>query len=391
MELSANGPALGEGTLLQERYKILGVLGRGGQRRVYRALDTKGGGRGRPVVVKQMFRSRSYMQDAANAQLFQEEVKVLMQHPHPALAPIYDLFIEKGTYYLVQRFIDGPNLRDYLKAFPEGLPVPEALELTLRLAEAIDFLHRQKRPILVRDLKPSNVVLENGQPYLVDLGGVQTGGGGEVNVSTRGYSPPEGASGNHPNGDVYSLGVVLYEMLTGYDVVGNNGHLRPLSQLKPDLDPRLRRIVEKALHKSPGHRYQTVWMFRTDLEEYLACLRRPGAQVRHLARLGAEWALGLLTVSCLMLLPATRAWYSWYASGSLLDGGDLLYPVLGILALVVQGFWWHWYSGVPGLEELSRALHTKVGGVRPISALMLATLGALLLGTLAQTCLGQAP
>jgi len=267
-------------------YEILGVLGEAAQGRVWRArqLSTR-----REVALKvpqaDLLRSRKAMAR------FAREIELAARLNHPSIARIYDSGLCEGHYYYAMELIEGPPLDEYVQR--HDLSIRETMALMLMVGEAIRHAHQNG--VIHRDLKPSNIlVAKDGRPRVVDFGLARTILGestfqtlsteGEV-TGTPAYMSPEQAAGLHGHldtrTDVYSLGVVLYELLTGefpYDVttstlqtlenIRENEPIRP-SKFARHLDRDLQAIILKALAKEPDDRYQSAAEMVTDIRNWL--------------------------------------------------------------------------------------------------------------------------
>lgn len=369
---------LKENWTLKGRYRIIGHVGAGGQRRVYRALDTKADRGRRDVVVKEFFRGRTFKQDQVAHELMQQEVRILIEHPHPSLPRLHDVFTDKGKTYLVQEFIEGQTLKAYLDE-NRALREHEAVQLALQIIEAVDYLHSQDPPIVLRDMKPSNVVLRHGRAFVVDLGGAQSdlavGTDVEnVSVSTRGYAPPEGVRARNAfTVDVFSVGVMLHQMLTGYDPIGRPGVLPGVRQLNRKVHPELVRIVDRATAYQVRNRYPSMIQLGEDLKRFLNTAgNRAQLALRRLVAPGAMLGLGVTVLAASLFGLAGSSTVAMACRPSLLLG-----VAVASWALVVHALWCHWLDGVPMLNPIVRRLQRSVGPVRSLTALVI--MNALLL------------
>jgi serine/threonine protein kinase len=223
--------------LLKGRYHTVNQLGQGGMGSVYKAEDTELGNR--LVAVKEMSQRGLTEQEAIEAtEAFKQEAMMLAALLHPHLPRIYDHFLENGRWYLVMDFIEGQTLEDYLGKQPgQRLPLQEALEYAIQLCSVLDYLHTRQPAIIFRDLKPSNVIRTNdGQLYLVDFGIARHFKPGQardtVAFGSPGYAAPEqyGKVQTTPAADIYSLGALLHQMLTGNDPSVTPFFFAPLSR-----------------------------------------------------------------------------------------------------------------------------------------------------------------
>ncbi|MCB0192663.1 MAG: SUMF1/EgtB/PvdO family nonheme iron enzyme [Anaerolineae bacterium] len=262
------------------KYVLTEQLGQGGMAEVYKAYQT---GLERHVAVKVMHRHLTQSADLVTR--FQREAKSVGQLQHRHILQVIDFDIESGIYYLVMEFIQGQTLADYL-AKKKALPVEEALHIAAQLVDALDYAHRNG--VIHRDIKPANVMLRNNNPnemILTDFGLVRLAN--EANLTVKGtligtpaYMAPEAFRGNSVNelSDIYSLGVVLYQMVTGnkpysgdtpYAIITKqmNEELPPPRQFKPDLPDVIEKLLLKALAKDPAQRFQSAAEFQQAIQQ----------------------------------------------------------------------------------------------------------------------------
>jgi serine/threonine protein kinase len=224
------------GRLLKQRYRIVKQVGSGGYGEVYRAIDTEF--MDRKVAVKEMIQQGLNAAEVADASdSFKREAVLLATLTHPNLPSIYDYFSEHGNWYLVMSFIEGETLDSYIQQRGPVLPVEKVLPIAIQLATVLSFLHTRKPMIIFRDLKPANVMrTPEGQLYLIDFGIARHFKWGQTKdtlvLGSPGYAAPEqyGRAQTTPQTDVYSLGVLLHQLLTGLDPA-----LTPFRHPKVDL------------------------------------------------------------------------------------------------------------------------------------------------------------
>jgi serine/threonine protein kinase/Tol biopolymer transport system component len=262
---------LGQGNLLNNRYRVVEILGRGGMGAVYRAVDES---LGVDVAVKEnLFTTDDY------ARQFRMEAVILAGIRHPNLPRVTDHFVLDGMgQYLVMDYIDGYDLRQHME---KGGPISEeeAVRVGAAACDALAYLHSRKPPILHRDIKLGNIkIATEGQVYLVDFGLAKMGWEHEETMTgaramTPGYSPPEqyGSARTDSRSDIYSLGATLYAALTG--IIPEDSLMRaidgvnltPLREHRPEISPRLAAVIEKALETSSANRYQSADAFKRAL------------------------------------------------------------------------------------------------------------------------------
>jgi serine/threonine protein kinase len=227
-------------TLLRQRYQILAQIGEGGFGAVYKARDAELGHR--LVAIKEMNQSGLASQELREAaEAFHREANLLAGLSHPSLPRIYDHFSEDGHWYLVMEFIEGETLERRLeRAFNRHLPVKESLELAIQLCKVLEYLHTRQPPIIFRDLKPSNVMLtSDGSVYLIDFGIARLFKPEQrkdtMAFGSPGYAAPEqyGKAQTTPRSDVFSLGALLHQMLTGNEPSDTPFRFAPLTMPRP--------------------------------------------------------------------------------------------------------------------------------------------------------------
>ncbi len=269
------------GECIADRYELEELVGRGGMSSVFRAHDTL---LERNVALKVLH--EHYGEDADQIERFRREARAVAQLSHPNIVTVIDRGERDGRQYIVFEFVEGENLKQLV--LREGpLPVRQAVEIGLQVAEALAFAHRQG--LVHRDVKPQNILLtRDGEAKVTDFGiarAVDVHGltqTGSV-VGTSHYIAPEQASGRavDSQSDVYSLGTVLYELLTG-DVPFQGENfiavaLKHVSEPAPsaaarrgDVPPRLDGALRRAMAKEPSERFDSMEAFADELERCLA-------------------------------------------------------------------------------------------------------------------------
>ncbi len=278
------------GTTINQ-YKILEKLGAGGQGTVYKARDTK---LDRTVVIKVL--PAELTAKTANFKRFEREAQLCSQLDHPNICTIFDFHETNGIYYIVMQYVEGKNVRQLVNGRP--LELKSALSIAVQVTDALAYTH--SRGIIHRDIKAGNImVTSNGQVKILDFGlaklmqdepsehakGVDRTEITELGIpyGTATYAAPEQAKGEKTDhrADVFSTGVLLYEMLTGiWAFQGKTvidvrhqvlyGTPTPLADMRAEpLPPQLQQIIDKALAKNPKDRYQKIAQMRDDLRQVL--------------------------------------------------------------------------------------------------------------------------
>src|ERR671923_398041 len=268
-------------TLFDGRYRILRKLGAGGMANVYLAEDEE---LGRRVAIKIL--NERYANDDLFIERFRREAKSAAGLSHPNIVSIYDRGEAEGTYYIAMEVIEGRSLKELL--LTRGpLPIVDAVHYARQILEALRFAHRHG--IIHRDIKPHNCLVGEQGLKVTDFGIARYGPSqmteaGSI-MGTAQYLSPEQARGAPvtASSDLYSLGIVLYEMLTGRVPFSGDSaieiamkHLndipKPPSRIRPEIPPELDQIVLRALAKEQEDRYQSADEFIEDLQRVEAGL-----------------------------------------------------------------------------------------------------------------------
>lgn len=284
------------------RYPVLGLLGEGGMGRVYRAVDTQ---LQRHVAIKQARSAAGGSTGCTGGQRFRREGRAAAAIRHPNVCPVYDVGEHDGVAYVVMALVEGESLEKRLGTAGRFEDCRQAVELVRQAAEGLAAVHANG--VIHRDVKPGNILIDRaGQAVLTDFGLCRPEADDEeltdlgAQVGTPAYMSPEQAA---PGGealdlrtDLYSLGVVLYRMLTGkLPFTGRPPLLRQRSAHespavpsvdRPDLDPALEAVVLKAMARRRADRYQSARAFSDALTGWLA----DGATVDHGAGSGLDTA-----------------------------------------------------------------------------------------------------
>ncbi|MBL8149571.1 MAG: protein kinase [Blastocatellia bacterium] len=265
-------------------YKILKKLGEGGQGEVYQAEDTR---LRRIVAIK--FLPAELVADEKSRKRFLREAQLASALDHPNICTVYEINEFNGLHYIVMQYLEGKRLKQLVRS--RALDLDFAISVAIQLADALAAAHN--RGVIHRDVKATNVIInDRGQAKILDFGlakatadigdkAVQELTQRGVPFGTAGYMSPEQARGGNIDHrtDVFSLGVVLYEMVTGKLPFTGKSSVEimhavlhdpptPVNEIDPSLPARLQQILEKALAKDPSHRYQTMRDFFEELRYF---------------------------------------------------------------------------------------------------------------------------
>lgn len=252
------------GYLLQGRYRVLGVRAVGGMSVVYKAQDMRFPKVTRLCVVKEMISTATDPQVQAMIKSnFEREANILATLSHPGVVQIYDYFSENERSYLVMEFVDGSDLEAVLTNADGFLSESQVASWAIQICEVLSYLHsHEPRPIIFRDIKPSNIMLNrHGRIQLVDFGIArlfQSGQKGTM-IGTEGYSPPEQYRGvAEPRVDIYALGATLHHLLSKQDPRLEppfSFHERPIHATNPTISHEFAEVVSRALEYDINKRF----------------------------------------------------------------------------------------------------------------------------------------
>ena len=263
------------GAVVDERYRLDRKIGSGGMADVWLAEDTE---LDRQVAIK-ILHDR-FAQDKEFVQRFQREAQSAAGLQHPNVVGIFDRGAFRDTYFIAMEYVDGPSLKDLVKG---GMGIKDAIDFTRQILNAARFAHR--KGIVHRDLKPQNVLIDDeGRARVADFGIARAGENSDITATgsvmgTAQYISPEQAQGKEttPRSDIYSIGVILYEALTGrVPFEGDSAVAVALKQvseaprrpsaINPDVPPALDAVVMRALAKDPDARFKDADAFLRALD-----------------------------------------------------------------------------------------------------------------------------
>ena len=311
-------------TALADRYAIQEELGAGGMATVYLAEDLK---HKRKVAVKVL---RPELAAVLGAERFVQEITTTANLQHPHILPLFDSGEADSFLYYVMPFIDGETLRDKLNRETQ-LGIEEAVKITTEVADALDYAHRQN--VIHRDIKPENILLHDGRPMVADFGialAVSAAAGGRMtetgmSLGTPHYMSPEQATADKDltnRSDIYSLGCVLYEMLTGEPPhTGGSAQAvvmkivtdeaRPVTELRKSVPPHVAAATALSLEKLAADRFATAAEFAKALTDQSFTLPQTTTTSVTEASVSSRWnrmSLGLAGLATSLAVMALWGW-----------------------------------------------------------------------------------
>jgi serine/threonine protein kinase len=280
--------SLAPNTLLQNRYLIVQLIGKGGMGEVYLAVDQR---LGSAVALKRTL----FSDEEALGNAFEREAKMLARLRHPALTKVSDHFTENDTQYLVMEHISGEDLSKRLEQNKKPFPLSWVLFWADQLLDALTYLHSHEPPIIHRDIKPQNLKLTNENHIILLDFGLAKNAGGETRLSTTGdvvaYTPHYASmeqirgTGTTARSDIYSLCATIYQLLTNLtppdaltraDSVLNSlpDPVEPLHELNSEVSPAIAQVIAKGMSLSAEQRYSSAKEMQKALREAYAQLQK---------------------------------------------------------------------------------------------------------------------
>lgn len=258
--------------ILQNRYRLLAQVGAGGFSAVYKAEDLQNR---KIVAIKAVsLRGLSAQEKIEATDAFNREVGILSTLKHRNLPQIYDHFTDPECWYLVMDFIDGISLEHYIENQGGGkLPLSEILDLGLLLCDVLDYLHSRHPAIIFRDLKPANIMLTHeGHIFLIDFGIARHFKPGQardtIPFGSPGYAAPEqyGKTQTTPRADIYSLGAILHQLITGDDPSHNAFAFASLTQ-EQDQTSKLGALIASMVEVDLQKRPESIKQVKEEIEQ----------------------------------------------------------------------------------------------------------------------------
>ena len=262
---------LSAGQILNGRYEIVKEIGRGGMSTVYKAKDLVDG---KVLAVKDVTRNGRGDNQTVE-QCLAGEANMLKQLSDPHLPRIYDVFEDPESFVMVMDFIEGESL-DHLVARAGAQPMDRVLDWGMQICTVFHYLHNQPMPVIYRDMKPANVILQpNGHLMMIDFGTARTQKVGvqmaadTLCLGTSGFAAPEqfgGIGQSTPRTDIFCLGATLYNLITGHSPSDRPMGIQPLETWNPALkDTPISHIIYKCTRNDPDERYQNAMELYEDL------------------------------------------------------------------------------------------------------------------------------
>jgi serine/threonine protein kinase, bacterial len=375
-----------------DRYLIRQKVGQGGMAAVYDAIDLR---TNRRVALKEM--SDSAISDPEERQQtlaqFRQEAQLLANLSHPNLPRVTDYFEFNGKQYLAMDFVEGTPLDELLRQ--NGRPFPEAQvkQWAAELCDVLSYLHAQRPPIIFRDLKPGNIMIDQtGHVKLIDFGIARMFKPGQARdtifLGTLGYAAPEqtGAAQSDARTDIYALGVTLYELLTGYDPTRTPFQLPPLRQLNAYVSPDLEQVVTRAIETDRNRRWQNVNEIQLTLRS-TSSPQPAGPPAPH----GAAYPLGPAVINNAPPVRTSRPTARLIMAVARLSNAQIAAASLVVLIVIAAALWFGTpflmqypmiWNNVPSIAIVAPLIYAAVRRpwIAPIGQVVIALVGAAVTG-----------
>lgn len=260
------------GTIIEGKYEVLKLIGKGGMSKVYLAMDKN---LNKQWAIKEIERKAYDKNNEVVVASAMAEANMMKKLDYPSLPRIVDIIEKENVIYVVMDYIEGETLSSVLSK--EGAqPQEVVIEWAKELCRVLDYLHTQNPPIIYRDMKPANIMLQpNGNIKLIDFGIAreykEQNLADTVSLGTKGYAAPEqfgGKGQTDARTDVYCLGVTLYHLLTGQNPCEPPYEIYPIRYWNPQLSSGLEAIIQKCTQLNPEDRYQSCAELLYALDHY---------------------------------------------------------------------------------------------------------------------------
>lgn len=332
------------GSVIDGKYKVLNEIGHGGMSTVYLAINEKAN---KPWAIKEVRKSVSRSFDILKQSLILE-TDMLKKLSHKNLPSIVDVIDSDENFLIVMDYIEGNTLEKLVNE-NGAYPQEEVVDWAIQLCDVLQYLHERPKPIIYRDMKPSNVMLKSdGSVVLIDFGTArefkEQNAGDTICLGTQGYAAPEqfgGMGQTDARTDIYCLGATMYHLLTGHNPSEPPYEMYPITKWKPELSSGLEKVILKCTRKNPADRYQSADELMYALKHYrdletetqLKCRRRLGrfAAALFLCLVSAVCAIGFRVAASEKI----RDDYSTLLemagrTADMADAGDLYIEAIGL-------------------------------------------------------------
>jgi serine/threonine protein kinase len=252
-----------KGDIIDGRYKIIKILGKGGMSVVYLAENIKSGS---IWAIKEIFKIPEAKVD------IRSEFNILEKLNHPALPRIFDIFEDEESFYIIEDYVDGKTLEAELKSIG-NFEEKKVVQFAIELCDVLAYLHKVKpNPIIYRDMKPSNIILSGeGRIKLIDFGIAKEykneSSNDTVYMGTKGYAAPEqyGLGQTNERTDIYNLGMTLHHLVTGKNPNDRDYIYKPIRCYKKELSDVFEQLIERCTANNPDDRYSDIEELRRDI------------------------------------------------------------------------------------------------------------------------------